>query len=260
MPLDRRFRRPGLTVAHLLVVLAVLLLLLAFLAPAVARVREAAARAQSTNNLKQMALAVHNAHDTYRTMPPIVGEYANKEGSLHFFLLPFIEQGNLFNAAPNAVWDNDTWSKPIPVFVDPRDTSLPPGAIYQNWLATTNYPGNWMVFKDGKGGTTLAQIPDGTSNTLMFALRYQVCNGAPTAWGYPSLYSWAPMIAYDNQQLFQQSPTQNDCDCTRAQAINGMMIIAMCDGSVRHVNPRVSAQTWANVCDPADGMVLGNDL
>jgi hypothetical protein len=117
-----------------------------------------------------------------------------------------------------------------------------------------------MVFRDGKGGVSFAQIPDGTSNTMMFATRYQMCNGTPTAWGYPSLYTWAPIVAYDSLALFQRAPRPEDCDPTRAQAIGNAMLIEMCDGSARVVNLRVSAQTWANVCDPADGMVLGNDL
>jgi type II secretory pathway pseudopilin PulG len=253
-------RRAGFSVGELLVVLAVLLILLGLLAPVVQRVRNAAMHAQSTNNLKQLALAVHNAHDAYNGMPPIVGTFANKTGTLHMFLLPFLEQQVLYNAATEAVWDNDTWGKRIEVLLDPRDTTAPPGNVFQSWLATTNYPGNWMVFKDGNGGVQLAQIPDGTSNTLMYGLRYQVCNGTPTAWGYPGLYTWAPMIAYENQMLFQKAPGQTDCDPSRPQAIGGTMTIAMCDGSVRSINQRVSAQTWANVLDPADGMVLGNDL
>jgi hypothetical protein len=256
----RASARPGFTPATLVVVLAVLLLLLAFLAPAVQRVREAAARTQSMNNLRQLGIAMHSVHDTYNSFPPTVGEFANKTGSAHFFLLPFIEQGPLFNEAPAAVWDNEVWSKPVPIFHDPRDTTAPPGHVFQDWLATTSYAANWMVFKDGKGGVGIATITDGTSNTVMFATRYQVCGNTPCAWGYPSLYTWAPLVGYDNQALFQVSPRPEQCDPTRAQAIGGAMLIEMCDGSVRTVNPRVSAQTWANVLDPADGNVIGNDF
>jgi hypothetical protein len=250
--------RRGVSPVDLLVLIALLLFAFAFLVPAVQRVREAAARVQSTNNLKQLALAMHNAHDTYASFPPTVGAFANKTGTAHFFILPFIEQGPLYNSATNAVWDNDVWSKRVEIFIDVRDASGPPGGLYKNWLATTNYPVNWMVFKDG--GTKLQQIPDGTSNTLMFAQRYQMCNGTPTAWGYPSLYSWAPVMAYDNQSLFQIAPRQDDCDPTRAQAIGGVPLIALCDGSVRSLTPRLSAMTWANLCDPADGNVLGPDF
>jgi type II secretory pathway pseudopilin PulG len=254
-PDNRRF---GFTPVELMVVLAILLLGLAFLAPVLARVREAAARTQSTNNLKQLALAAHNAHDTYASFPPAVGEFQNKTGSLHFFLLPFVEQDVLYREAKEGVWDNNTWGKRIAVFIDTRDASAPPDNIYKSWLATTNYAANWMVFAEG--GRKIQQIPDGTSNTLMFTQRYQMCNGTPTAWGYPSAYTWAPIFAYDNQSLFQLSPKQDECDPTRAQAIGGVALIAMCDGSVRSVGARLSAMTWANLCDPADGNVIGPDF
>lgn len=255
-----RCRRPGVTVIELLVVLAILLLLAALLIPAVQRVRDAAARMQSSNNLKQLALAVHSFHDTNRGFPPIVGDCVGKTGSLHFFILPYIEQGPLFNEGTNAVWDNNVWGKPIAIYSDPRDTSAPPGNVYAHWLATTSYPGNWMVFKDGKEMTTIGQITDGTSNTLMFGQRYQMCNGTPAAWGYPGLYLWAPMVAYYNQSLPQQAPVQSECDPSRPQAIGNALLIALCDGSVRTIGPGISAITWANVCDPADGNVLGNDF
>jgi hypothetical protein len=242
------------------VVLGVLLLLVGFLAPAVARVREAAARTQSSNNLKQLGLAMHSMHDVYKTFPPSVGEFANKTGTAHFFSLPYLEQANLFNNATNAVWDNEVWSKRIDLFVDPRDKSAPPGNVYQEWLATTSYAANWMVFRDGNAGLRLAQITDGTSNTMMFATRYQMCGDTPNAWGYPSLYTWAPLTAHYNQALFQVSPRPEDCDPTRAQAIGGTMLIGLCDGSVRTLSARLSAATWANVLDPNDGNVLGADF
>jgi hypothetical protein len=256
----RKPGRPGLTLIQLLVVLALLLLLGAILVPAVSRVRDAAARMQSMNNLKQLALAVHNAHDVFNGMPPVVGEWQNKTGSLHFFVLPFLEQDNLYKNAATGSWDNETWGQRLPLFLDPRDPSPPPGNVYKGWLATTNYPANWMVFKDGNGGTTFAQIPDGTSNTLMYAQRYQVCGGDPTAWGYPSLFKWAPMVAYGTAALPQLAPRQDECDPTRPQAISSAMLAAVCDGSCRALNPQISAQTWANFCDPADGNVLGNDF
>ena len=60
--------------------------------------------------------------------------------------------------------------------------------------------------------------------------------------------------------LFQVSPHPEDCDPTRPQAIGGHMLVGMCDGSVRSVNNRLSAVTWANVCDPNDGNVIGLDF
>src|SRR4051794_16089672 len=143
-------RRPGLTAFELLVVIAILLLALAFLVPAVQKVRGAAGRVQSQNNLKQLALACHAFHDTYKGLPPTVGKVGQAEGSLHYHILPFIEQAALYNQSNNAVWNNDTWSVVIPIYVDGRDESAPPGNVFRGWLATTNYPANWMVFKEGK--------------------------------------------------------------------------------------------------------------
>jgi hypothetical protein len=255
-----RQQRFGATAIQLLVVLAVLLLLLGLLLPAVQRVREAAARAQSTNNLRQMALAMHNFHDTFKGFPPGAGEFQNKSGSTHFFILPFIEQNDLFQRTTDGPWDKETWTQPVQIYLDPRDSSAPPGNVYQGWLATTNYAVNWMVTGEGPQLKSLVQITDGTSNTLMFAQRFQLCNGAPTAWGYPGQYAWAPTFAFYNQSLFQVPPSLSDCDPQRPQAIGGAMLVAMCDGSARTVNPQCSAVTWANVCGPADGQVIGNDF
>ena len=254
--------RPGFSAVQLLVVLAILLILIGLLAPLVQRLRQAAARAQSTNNLKQLSIAVLNCTDTYGgKLPPVVGEFVNKTGSLHFFILPFIEQAQLYNNARDGVWDNETWSTVVPTYLDPRDGSGPPNNVFEAWLATTNYPANWMVFRDGTSTARFpASIPDGTSNTMMFTTRYQMCNGTPTAWGYPGMYVWAPQVAYYNQAVPQQTPSQADCDPERPQAIGNVTLAGACDGSVRTINPLVSAATWGNFCDPADGNGLGNDL
>src|SRR5262249_60482091 len=114
---------------------------------------------------------------------------------------------------------------------------------FKNWLALTNYAGSWPVFKTGQ--TRLAQIPDGTSNTFMFTQRYQMCGDTPTAWGYPTLYTWAPMFGYYSQGRFQHQPTQADCDPQLAQSLEPAGIqVAMCDGSARLISDRISPQTW----------------
>ncbi|HTU91221.1 MAG TPA: DUF1559 domain-containing protein, partial [Gemmataceae bacterium] len=135
----------------------------------------------------------------------------------------------------------------------------PPDYLYDGWLALCNYPANYLVF--GKGGNRYpASIPDGTSNTIFFAQRYQMCNGQPHAWGYDAWYYWAPMFAYYSTELFQVMPAAKDCDLERAQSLSRDGIqVGLGDGSVRFITPKLSAQTWLFACEPNDGFPLGAD-
>jgi len=249
---------------ELLLILAGLLFLLGFLVPVVQRVRSAASRTQSLNNLKQLALALHSTHDAYKKFPPVVGSFPvmnEKKGTLFFHILPFIEQDNVYRQADGAVTRNATYSMTIPTFLNPTDKSAPPNNRYNGWLATTSYAANWMVFGHTDGGTaSFRMIRDGTSNTLAFAERYQMCNGNPCAWGYSSLYTWAPMFGYYNKGKFQNAPTQEQCNPELPQAIDPAGIqVALMDGSAHLINERISPETWWNATDPADGNPMGPD-
>ena len=109
----------GFTLIELLVVIAIIAILIALLVPAVQKVREAAARAQCANNLKQLGVALHNYHEVYKRLPPScwkkaiqdptsTGGSAATENQQYnpaawhwsFMLLPYIEQDNLYKTVP----------------------------------------------------------------------------------------------------------------------------------------------------------------
>jgi type II secretory pathway pseudopilin PulG len=273
--------RPGFTLFQLLIVLGLLALLLGLALPAVQKVREAAARIQCANNLKQIALAMMNCADTHeQNMPPLSGLYPNLEeregngrGTLFFHILPYIEQDQLYQSSldkdgtkMHSVWNNGTYARIIKTYVCPSD---PSGRepLYEGWLATSNYAASFEVFGDENAENRLgaihkfpAFITDGTSNTIIFTERYQMCNGEPTAWGYAADSDRAPGFNMRGPTDFQVTPTPKECETGNPQSPHpGGINVGMGDSSVHFVSRSVSWTTWRAACTPNAGDILGAD-
>lgn len=204
-----RVRRSGFTLVELLVVIAIIGILIALLLPAVQAAREAARRSQCSNNLKQIALGVHNYMDTHKTFPPgivdtdpalgsPVGEAENRNGlAWSALILPFVEQGTIYDQVKTETlscgrnWARDYAGSDdmIPVaeqviasYNCPSDTmkGVNTKRKFQNISpGKTNYIGNSgsSAAMDQRGvfwaGSEIEfrDIRDGTSNTAMVVER-----------------------------------------------------------------------------------------
>jgi prepilin-type N-terminal cleavage/methylation domain-containing protein len=237
----RARKRSGFTLIELLVVIAIIAILVGLLLPAIQKVREAAARSQCQNNLKQMGLAVQNASDTYQQqMPPLVGFYPGPYnvlpasgtillGSPFIFLLPFVEQQNIYNGmlalignganvqSAAALYVSNLHSG-IKTFVCPSDPSI---SITSNPL-NTSYAANGLLFgisnmsitNIGVMGTTApsiafnysfnystnprvaggarfpATLTDGTSNTIVWTEKLGQCGSSTPLQNFWSWYGF----------------------------------------------------------------------
>jgi prepilin-type N-terminal cleavage/methylation domain-containing protein/prepilin-type processing-associated H-X9-DG protein len=196
-------RRSAFTLVELLVVIAIIGVLIGLLLPAVQKVREAANRIQCSNNLKQLGVAAHHYHDVRKHFPTGLHMGVNMGGgrwaggtSWMVELLPYIEQDNLYNQ-----WDyndfrnnvaggvNSTTAQIIQIDRCPsdqlNDRMYYHGAIPEAWgyFGLGSYGGNAgrrsyppkQVTRDGifaqDSSVSLADIRDGSSNTLLFGER-----------------------------------------------------------------------------------------
>ncbi len=274
-------KRSGLTLIELLVVIAIIGVLIALLLPAVQKVREAALRAQSINNLRQIVLATHNFATEHRErLPNINGSPAstNPGQSLLFALLPYVEQTEIYLAN---IKNPKTPGLMVPIYLSPADPTLP-----GRRPDVSSYAANAQVFTGNPGMERTFR--DGTSNTIAFAEHYAWCgndffvfwaiqpNGAHRATfadGGPDVDSYynpgdvwpgtsgsppnSKATGGKPGATFQVAPSLKDCDPRLANTPHASgMLTALGDGSVRTLTPGISEYTYWGAVTPAKGEVL----
>ncbi len=167
--------RGAFTLVELLVVIAIIAILIGLLLPAVQKVRESAMRTQSQNNLHQLGIATHAFNDAHGYLPPAtgwsptVGGQNSVDGTVHYCLLPFLEQNTVYIDGYNgSVYyaQNAPAGTNIKVFVAPADPTQSPSGEGGN----VSYMANAMVFCNQK--ISIQGIIDGTSNTFLFGEAY----------------------------------------------------------------------------------------
>lgn len=163
------------TLIELLVVIAIIAVLVGLLLPAVQKVRSAAARTSSTNNLKQLALACHGYHDANKWLPfngtnGSIAQGKTTSGSWAYQILPHIEQQAMFDAQQSTTMPKD-WNTPIKTFLCPLRgrpgyfTGSMGGADPNLGIEVGSINGSTITIPAGQTAATFP-VPGGTNYTI----------------------------------------------------------------------------------------------
>jgi len=244
---------------------AVVGVLVALLLPAVQQAREAARRAQSKNNMKQIGLAMHNYHDTHGHFPVGTVENADlkkPEDRLSFLveILPYLDQAAIYNRVEKKKgWKDEANAEvlkvQIPTYINPSQAELPVTDGYQPTtyvgIAGIGKEAATLKINDPKAGvfgydrkTRIRDITDGTSNTMMVSEAYK------------DLGPWSQGGVSTIRGLTSKPYVNGDDGIGRGKGSGGVHVL-LGDGSVRFVSENINAEVFEALATMAGGEVIG---